>query len=81
MKIRFVLGVIALTGWSAATWAGPHPELMNSVQSQLREARELTARSAPKPAHKFNPWLRTRNITAGQSTVSVPTLTGCEKRN
>lgn len=70
MKNLIILA--ALLGASSASWAGPSPDLMNSAKAQLAEAQVRRVPTCVSKAERENPWLHTRTITVGQSTIAVP---------
>ena len=74
-----LLGSALLLAPAGVSWAGPSPDLMNSVLSVRLEADKV-AQAKPAAAQAtlkcagYTDVLRTRNITAGQSTVAVPEI-------
>lgn len=74
-----LLGSALLLAPVGVSWAGPSPDLMNSVSSlrleaaKVAQARPAAAQVTLKCAGCADV-LRTRNITAGQSTVAVPEI-------
>lgn len=71
-----LLGSALLLGPAGVSWAGPSPDLMNSVLSLRLEADKVAQAkpAAPQAKRECADVLRTRNITAGQSTVAVPEI-------
>ena len=73
-----LLGSALLLAQVGVSWAGPSPDLMNSVLSLRLEADKVAqAKPAAQATLKcagYTDVLRTRNITAGQSTVAVPEI-------
>ncbi len=74
-----LLGSALLLAPFGVSWAGPSPDLMNSISSIRLEAPKASEASAIKSnaksdCAKRSSWSHTRNITAGQSTVAVPEI-------
>lgn len=74
-----LLGSALLLAPIGVSWAGPSPDLMNSISSiRLKAAKGPEASAvksnAKRGCAKYSPWSHTRNITAGQSTVAVPEI-------
>ncbi len=74
-----LLGSALLLAPAGVSWAGPSPDLMNSISTTRLEAAKASDASAIKSnakrdCAKCSPWSHTRNITAGQSSVAVPEI-------
>lgn len=74
-----LLGSALLLAPAGVSWAGPSPDLLNSISSTRLEAAKASEASAIKSnakrdRAKCSPWSHTRNITAGQGTVAVPEI-------
>ena len=74
-----LLGSALLLAPAGVSWAGPSPDLMNSALSMRLEADSVVQAKPATPQAKrecagCTDVLRTRNITAGQSTVAVPEI-------
>ncbi len=74
-----LLGSVLLLAPAGVSWAGPSPDLMNSISSTRLEAAKASETSvvksnAKRDSAKCSAWSQTRNITAGQSTVAVPEI-------
>jgi len=70
--MRNLVILAALLSATIVSWAGPSPDLMNSAKAQLAEAQARRIPNCFSKAECGNPWVRTRTITAGQSTIAVP---------